>query len=457
MNACPANVRSPRRTLVHAATVIDGCGIHASPGALLFDHAPASEPVLVASGSPETVGVVADATMLWLDRHTVLPALVNVHAHLDLTHIGPVAFGEIVPGHHADSVGSGFAQWGSFVMRRRAADDTSIADSVDRGIALSRAGGVAAVGDIAGAWSLVPAQRQRAAGVRGISFVEVFGRGPREVAAIQWMRGIAARERDVRSNATSSASIGLQPHAPYSCGSDVFAVAADCSEATGIRLCTHLAETLEEIEFAVHGSGPFADFLRSLDKFDPAIPPLGAHPLDALTPALSRGRWLVAHLNYVSQAQIERLATMPVEVAYCPRASAYFGHPRDGRPPHAYRAMLDAGVNVALGTDSILCLDTPDRISTFDEMRFLWRRDRTDPRTLLRMATVNGARALGLDEAPYTLRSGPVAGVIALEGATLEEALLGSTAPQWVAGDAASTPTSETERRLTLSDGVADS
>ena len=79
--------------------------------------------------------------------------------------------------------------------------------------------------------------------------------------------------------------------------------------------------------------------------------------------------------------------------------------------------MLDAGINVALGTDSIVCLpaDQCNRLSVLDEMGFLHQRDGTDPLTLLRMATVNGARALGVDENLVTLRPGPSAGLMRMD------------------------------------------
>ena len=143
----------------------------------------------------------------------------------------------------------------------------------------------------------------------------------------------------------------------------------------------------------------------------------GPISLSLLTPyladALRATPFIAAHLNYVEDRQLELLADWRTTVAYCPRASAYFGHPQPGRSPHRYRQMLEAGVNVALGTDSLICLDTPNRISVLDEMRFLYRRDGTDPMTLLRMATTAGAVALGADPSLVTLAPGPTAGVLA--------------------------------------------
>ena len=102
--------------------------------------------------------------------------------------------------------------------------------------------------------------------------------------------------------------------------------------------------------------------------------------------------------------------------------------------------MLAAGINVALGTDSMLCLDTPDRISVLDEMRLLHRRDNPDPRVLLQMGTINGATALGAEPSRFTLDPGPVAGLISLDINPensldpLRQILDGDAPPEWLSG-----------------------
>ena len=101
--------------------------------------------------------------------------------------------------------------------------------------------------------------------------------------------------------------------------------------------------------------------------------------------------------------------------------------------------MMAAGVNVALGTDGLGCLDRDDRVSVLDEMRFLSRRDGTDPRVLLAMGTTNGARGLGHDTERVTLgRGAQPAGLIALPvdpGSSLdplEQVMRRDDAPEWL-------------------------
>ena len=131
------------------------------------------------------------------------------------------------------------------------------------------------------------------------------------------------------------------------------------------------------------------------------------------------------------------LAHTTIQVAYCPRASAAFGHGPPTLANHPWQALRAAGVPIGLGTDSLLCLDTPDRISVLDEMRLLARRDSIDPMVLLEMATIDGARVLDLD--PSLTHVGPAAaGLIACPAragdpiAMLRDVLGRTEPPSWI-------------------------
>jgi cytosine/adenosine deaminase-related metal-dependent hydrolase len=438
-----------RRQLIRAAAVIDADGVSAAPGALLLEGSR-----VIAAGRPEEVGGVGDAEVVECSG-VIIPALVNAHTHLDLTDLGP----RPRPRTHESS----FVDWIRMIRSaRKSRTDAEIAGGVRRGVELSRKGGTALVGDIAGSGSVVPTHVLRECELPGLSFLEVFGLGKRQDAAIARMKtavdNIPAFENGV--------ALGLQPHALYSCGPRVYSAAA----ALGLPIATHLSETPEEAEFTRSGSGPFRDFLKELDLWDDSIDVSGEHPVDAVLQTVDnlsiRRPWaidaqevrptghrpegpvsnsqglLAIHLNYISDHHLERLAASRVNVVYCPRASAYFGH-----TGHRYRDMLACGgdINVALGTDSIVCLDTPERLSVLDEMRLLCERDGAPVELLLRMATTAGARALGFDESLFTFSAGTVAGVLALEpvddaprnaGATalLASAISHAQAPQWIIG-----------------------
>lgn len=400
-----------RRTLIWAAKVADATEVNAAPGAILIEG-----DQIIATGRPEDIGQPADAALLDCRDYLVIPGLVNVHAHLDLTHIGPVDFD------------GQFTNWVSLVRRRRARSPQEIANSVASGVELSRAGGTVMIGDIAGNRSLEPLNVLRRARMAGINFLEVFGLGRSQADTVNYLRQVAT-EVEPRCDGVR---FGLQPHAPYSCGLEVYRAAAEL----GLPLATHIAETHDELEFVANATGPLRDMLMGIGVWDDTIVGYGKHPLDALETVWNSRPWVVAHLNYIEDQHLAMLARWPITVAFCPRASAYFGH--EG---HRYRQIMDAGANVALGTDSLLCLDTPSRISVLDEMRLLYQRDGTDPHVLLRMATVNGATALGFDPQLVTLRApGRTAGVIGIRidpsnhTDPLIQALTNDEPPQWIMG-----------------------
>jgi cytosine/adenosine deaminase-related metal-dependent hydrolase len=228
--------------------------------------------------------------------------------------------------------------------------------------------------------------------------------------------------------------VGVSPHAPYSCGAAVFEAAADL----GLPATTHLAETLAEVEVCQSGTGPLREMLEhDIGAWNASIEVPGVHPVDALLGPLGRGRFLCVHVNWIEPRHVQMLAASGVRVVYCPRASAAFGHAPPQLLEHPWRSLHEAGVNVCLGTDSLLCLDTPDRLSVLDDMRLLYRRDGVDARLLLAMATVHGAKALDLE--PGLAMLGPdAAGVIACpaQGTTAEamlaDVLRRDEAPVWV-------------------------
>lgn len=428
--------------LIECAGVADARRLRTPPGSggiLLRADAGGAVAVLAAGeldaveAHPET----PNARRVRLPDAVVIPALVNAHTHLDLTPLGPRPFDRE----------RGFTGWLEAVRLARAGVGDAGA-GVKMGCSLLRAGGVGAVGDIVGGGLAALGEAFEAisrSGLEGVAFLEFFGTGSRQASTIRSMR------EAVGAGGTSGRiRVGLQPHAPYSAGPGVYREAACLSRARGVPVATHVGESLAERRFIHDETGPIREMIERLGLWEEArdeslgcAPSPVARVASALTGATS---WLAVHVNDCSDEDFEHLAASCAHVVYCPRASAYFAHEAD-LGPHRYRDMLRAGINVALGTDSILCLPSGEqsgRLSPLDEMRLLWRRDGTDARSLLAMATINGARALGLDETRYTLEpGGRTAGVLAIDVSGTDRALapderiLESDAPpRWVGPEA---------------------
>ncbi len=426
---------------VDASSIRDAAGTNLAGGVSILLDAPSPtgegggailDPAVLALGPHEAVShhpAWASARTLDLVGSTLVPALANAHAHLDLTHIGP----------RTHDPNAGFVPFVDLIRRERATTDADITAAVRRGIELSMAGGVVAVGDIAGApggrATFAPLRALAQSPLRGVSFLEFFAIGRREAASLHHLR----EALDQRPDAATRVRLGLQPHAPYSVSLHAYRTAFQIASRLRLPVSTHLAETVEEREFISRGSGPQRELLERLGVWEDSILDhiaQGRSPVEHLCAGLDMPKGLVAaHVSDASERDIELLASGGVVVAYCPRASAYFGtHERPG--PHRYREMLRAGVAVALGTDSIVNLPAEHalgghaRISTWDDMVHLSRRDATDAETLLAMATRHGARALGLDDGLFRFRVGcSIAGVCVLGAPTFELALARGAAP----------------------------
>ncbi|MDO8629736.1 MAG: amidohydrolase family protein, partial [Phycisphaerales bacterium] len=248
-------------------------------------------------------------------------------------------------------------------------DDNRLADyvarAVCRGIAESVSSGVTTLGDItAFPWLTRPALADSP--LRAVSFGEVIALGTGRAHLAERLDQAANLDHQ-----TQALRVGLSPHAPYTVEPDALRACADRARQIGAPLCIHIAETREEEMFTRDRTGPFADFLRRLGLWNEQIPGSGCTPVELCAAAGLLGpETLLAHANYVSDADIAAIAASRASVAYCPRTHDAFGH-----DPHRVRDMLRAGVNVCLGTDSLASMRKISghlpRLDMFAEMRTL--------------------------------------------------------------------------------------
>lgn len=331
--------------------------------------------------------------------HAVIcPGLVNAHTHLELGYLA----GRVPPG--AD-----FADWLRRLVGTMAAEPQScnqVRDSMGAGIAQSIRSGVTMVGDItrAPAWSR---EALASSAIRGVSFGEVIAIGSRRHLLSERLR--AATDRTFE---TTAMRIGLSPHSPYTVEPEAMRACAEEAGSGELPVCVHLAETREESAFTQSASGPLAEHLRELGVWDSRIPESGCGPVELVARSgLLSPRTVVAHANYVTDADLVLIHKSGAHVAYCPRTHHAFHH-----AAHRFGEMMAAGINVCIGTDS---LASNPSLSVLDELRFLRRRYRDiSGEDLLAMGTMRGARALGYGSEAGSLVAGKFADlvVIPLEG-----------------------------------------
>jgi cytosine/adenosine deaminase-related metal-dependent hydrolase len=436
----PDAITRPSRVFYTAAVVADAN--HAvAPGAILLEagaNAKATPTLRVlAAGSPAEVAShpgADGASRIDLPTHAILPAFVNAHTHLDLTHVGYVA---PVPEPERR-----FLSFIEVVRKSRALEDAAIRASVEAGVQACLEGGVVAVGDIAGATQAKPNLAAARALVQsdlggacggGVSFLEFFAIGSREDASRDFAQAAMA---EALADDALKGRVGLSPHATNTVGPTTLRWALEMASVGRFPLCTHVAETVAERELITHARGPNRAFLEGLGLWNSALDHefgQGRSPIAHLAWAIegakleSKPSWILAHCNDVSDADLDLLqalgTSVDLTVAYCPRAGEYFAAP-DLLGPHRYREMLDRGINVALGTDSLINLspipgEEGTRLSPIWDARLLCRRDGVDPFTLLSLLTTRGACALAMDSNLFTFHGGiepsPCAGLVAVD------------------------------------------
>ncbi len=347
--------------------------------------------VSVADGHVIEVGAEASAGCKRIDfgDAIILPGFVNAHTHLELTSLrGRVPFSE------------SFAKWLRVLTQlnpHRDGDD-AVRQSVRGGIRECLAAGTTTVADI-GYGQVVPAEWARSP-LNTVGFLEVIGIGEAFKAftkpdrSVEAVEGLLAEADRLVQDGGPLRCFGITPHAPYSTDEDSYRAAIDFARRTRRPIATHLAETRDEERFLRDGTGSFRELLEEFGLWDDTFNPPGCSPIEymkrvglfdlgslAVAP-------LLAHVNYVSDRDLDLLAASSASVVYCPRTHHFFRH-----EPHRYRDMLSRGINVCLGTDSLASNDT---LSILDELRFLRSRDADITNAqLLDMATLAGARALG--------------------------------------------------------------
>ncbi len=307
--------------------------------------------VAVAGERISFVGAVNDApagTVIDLGDAALMPGLVNVHTHLELT-----------PLRHLLE-GLDFAQWIrtlTQLRRTELSDATDVQVGARIGIAEGLLRGITTYADTSDTGAPVM-QALTAMGARGVVFKEVFGPDPSQRdASLATLRDAV---QELRALADDRVRVGVSPHAPYSVSKALFAAVADYAFAEGLPMAVHLAESAFEEALVTRGEGPYADNWHSR-----GIDPSGARARSSVallheTGAL-RARPLVIHAVRVDAADIALLAAAGCSVAHCPVSNARFGH---GIAP--IQAMLDAGLAVGIGTDSVA---SNNRMDLLDEAR----------------------------------------------------------------------------------------
>lgn len=349
----------------HAVAIQDGCIVDILPGALAAARYPANEE-------------------LTLTSHALIPGLINLHTHAAMT---------LMRGLADDKALMEWLQQHIWPAEMKYVSPEFVYDGTLLACAEMLRGGITCFNDMyffpeAAAEAVLHAGMRASLGMIVLEFRSPYAND----AADYLEKGLRLRDalRDEKR-----LSFCIAPHAPYTVSDGAFEKVVTYAGELDTPIHIHLHETETEIRESIqaHGCRP----LRRLEA------------LGLLGPGL-----IAVHGVHLNADEIALLAQYNCSVAHCPSSNLKLA---SGIAPIA--ELHRGGVNVGLGTDSAA---SNNRLDVFAEMRLaalLAKGASGDPTALpahavLRMATLNAARALGLDERIGSLAKGKRADIVAV-------------------------------------------
>ncbi|RUQ35305.1 MAG: TRZ/ATZ family hydrolase [Candidatus Competibacteraceae bacterium] len=377
-------------TLLHARWIVpvqpDGC--------VLEHHALAIQDGRILAILPQAEAATryrADTT-LHLDRHVLIPGLINAHTHASMTLLRGLADDLPLMSWLQDHIWPAEARW---------VDPDFVRDGTRLALAEMLRGGTTCFNDMY-FFPEVTATAVREAGMRAcvgliaLDFPTAYARNLDEYLD----KGLALHS-ELQNDPL--VRVAFAPHAPYTVSASALERIGRLADELDIPVHIHVHETAAEVaDFeAKHGCRPLAR-LNQLGLVSP--------------------RLLAVHMTQLEPVEIDQLAQAGAHIAHCPESNLKLA---SGFCPSA---RLDAaGVNLALGTDGAASNNDLDLFGELRTAALLGKGVAGDAAALpaarvLRMATLNGARALGLAADIGSLEPGKAADIVAVDFGQLESA-----------------------------------
>ena len=333
----------------------------------------------------------------------LMPGFIDLHTHLEYSAMRGLV--DDLP----------YSQWKFQLMQKeKLFSSQDWDDSAMLGALEALGSGITTVADITRTGA--SGHAADASGLRSVIYREVATMDKSQVDEV--MRRAAEDVGAWRATSDSSRmTVGIAPHAPYSCHPELFRRVSQYAM-DGTPVAIHLAGSVEEYQFVKYGSSMLATDVRDTYNADaPLWLPTGVSPVRYV---LQWGLFdvpniMAVHCTQVDDEDIEILAERDVSIAHCPRCEAKLGM---GIAP--LDRFLRASMRVGIGTDSPAAANSMD---VFEEMRIGLLVQRAavgaehfmTARQFVKMATLDAARALQMDDRLGSLEPGKIADLIAVD------------------------------------------
>ncbi|RFM35292.1 amidohydrolase family protein [Chitinophaga silvisoli] len=317
------------------------------------------------------------------------PGFVNSHCHLELSHMKGV-----IP------AGTGLPAFLTQVMEKRGAQDE---EAMKKAAIAMWESGISAVGDICN--STATFTEKQGAPIYYHSFVETMGFVP---AAAQGRLDYSLSVLEqFRSLNDTMHSCSVVPHAPYSVSKALFSLLSVMPDNTPISI--HNQETAAENQLYRDKTGAFLDFYQHFGMDATAFVPTGGTSLPAWLPYFKHLPVILVHNTFSTKEDIQ-FTSLHAPQAYwclCPQANLYIENRLPDIP-----LLRSEGCTITLGTDS---LASNHHLSIWEEIQAIRTHFPEIPlEEILQWATLNGAKALGINNRYGSFEKGKQPGVIVI-------------------------------------------
>ncbi|MCP4701462.1 MAG: TRZ/ATZ family hydrolase [Gammaproteobacteria bacterium] len=375
-------------TLIYAGWVIP-----AEPDNMVYEHHAVvihEGKILAILPSNEAVGLFSARITHRLPTHALIPGLINTHTHAAMN---------LLRGYADDLPLMEWLNTRIWPAEKAWVSPAFVEDGTRLAIAEMLLSGITCFNDMY-FFPDIAAKTADDAGIRAtiglivIDFPTVWAKNAEEYL----LKGHAVYEQYRHHPLVRTA---FAPHAPYSVSNAPLEQIAGFADRQNIRVHMHVHETNDEIGHGEENHGE-----RPLARLDKA--------------GLLSEHFLAVHMTQVKDEEIARLAETGTHVVHCPESNMKLA---SGFCP--VQKLLSAGVNVALGTDSAASNDDLDILGEMRTAALLAKAVSGDASAVpvaqaLRMATLNGAKALGIDNVTGSLVTGKSADIVAIDMNNLE-------------------------------------
>src|ERR687897_395556 len=342
--------------------------------------------VLVMEGRIAAVGTLEelgqgnpDAQLRYFPHGTIVPGAVNAHAHLGF--------------RRSDAPeGGSFSTWLAGLIERLPEKESWTAEAARASAREAIEAGTTFMAESSPYGECLPQLAE--SGLAGTVYAEFF---PHELSGApeEAVEFIVSKVRKLREGLPERVNAQVSVHSPYTVDPESSRLAARRTREMGWKLAIHLSESPEEVEFLKRGTGGLADIFGANEWGGVGVPHVRyAQSLELLAPET-----IAAHLaTGVSEEDVEILVRTGVAAAHCPRSNEFLNCGVSPVP-----LMLERGVRVGMGTDGLW---SSPNMNLFEETLFAVKLHGFDGATGLELATLGGARALGIDAETGSLEVG---------------------------------------------------